>query len=107
MKGEIQKNNSINMKRSEFYLKILDFVKKTKIRQYFNFFLDTLNWSYQEIQAYQIKKIRELIQYANKHVQYYSEIFKKNNITPDSIKTLEDLKKIPLLNRIDIQENFG
>jgi len=94
------------MRKSDFYLGVLDLAQGTIARKYFNFFLESLQWNRKEILQCQVKKLKELIRYSYRHVKYYREIFEKNNLNPDSIKTLEDLKQLPVLTRSDIQKNF-
>jgi len=37
---------------------------------------------------------------------YYHSLFKKNNISPDSIKTLDDLRRIPFTTKETLRENY-
>lgn len=56
-------------------------------------------WSLEEQKAYQNQKLRELIRHAYDTVPYYNEIFKERKLTPDDIKTAEDLYKLPVLEK--------
>jgi len=54
----------------------------------------------------QTKELRKLVKYAYTNVPYYHKIFKINNIMPDDIKTIEDIKKIPILTKEEVRFNF-
>ena len=51
-------------------------------------------------------KIQRLIQHVYCHVPYYQNMFKSLNLTLDDIKSIEDLSKLPLLNKDDVRENL-
>ncbi|MCX5861991.1 MAG: phenylacetate--CoA ligase family protein [Desulfomonile sp.] len=55
------------------------------------------NWSEKEFQLYQEIRLRSLIQHAYANVPYYRQLFDEHHIEPEDIRTLDDLKKIPLL----------
>ncbi|MCD4792517.1 MAG: AMP-binding protein [Bacteroidales bacterium] len=57
----------------------------------------------QEIKTFQENKLVELIEYINNNSKFYSSLFKENNIKPSDINTLEDLKKIPVSTKADLQ----
>jgi phenylacetate-CoA ligase len=92
------------MTRPEFFLSVVDRLRGTSIRKYLAFFRQTVTWSPQEVRAYQLEKIQDLISYCYNHVPFYRRRLEENNLTPESIKTLEDLGRIPPLTRMDLQE---
>jgi phenylacetate-CoA ligase len=51
-------------------------------------------------------KLRRLIHQAYYHVAYYREVFDRLGISPDDIRTIEDLKKLPLLDKATIREHL-
>jgi len=57
-----------------------------------------------EIKIFQEKKLEELLAYLNTNSDYYKRIFKEHNINLNTIKTLEDLKKIPTTTKEDLQK---
>ena len=54
----------------------------------------------------QLKKLKSLIVHSYEHVPYYRNLFDRENISPDDIKKIEDLQKIPIINKKDIQANY-
>jgi len=58
------------------------------------------------IRIRQWSKLKALLDFANKNVPYYTKLFKKLSIFPGDIKNAEGLKKIPILTKRDIIDNF-
>ena len=56
------------------------------------------------VQKLQEKKLLELVHYVSQHSPFYKELFAANNINPAEIKTLADLKKIPVTNKEHLQQ---
>ncbi len=52
----------------------------------------------------QTNKLRNLINHAYTYVPFYKQLFDSNNIKPDDIRQLEDLKRIPISTKKHIQE---
>jgi len=50
--------------------------------------------------------LSKLIKHSYQNVPYYSEVFKSLKLRPDDIREIEDLKKLPILTKKDIRENF-
>ena len=59
--------------------------------------------SLSEIKLYQEKRLQELLPYLKTNSVFYSRLFKKQNIDIRDIKTLEDLTKIPVTTKDDLQ----
>jgi phenylacetate-CoA ligase len=59
-----------------------------------------------EIKELQEIKLRRLVNQAYYHVAYYRELFDQLGIKPDDIRTLDDLQKIPLLDKKTIREHI-
>jgi phenylacetate-CoA ligase len=56
-------------------------------------------WDYPKINHYQKNKLINMLRYAVTHVPYYSSL----NIRPESITTVEDLKRFPVMNKSMVQ----
>lgn len=59
----------------------------------------------EKIINYQEKKLQELVKEAFINVPYYQEIFKDRGLLPKDIKSVDDLKKLPILTKEDINSN--
>ncbi|RLD49732.1 MAG: phenylacetate--CoA ligase family protein [Bacteroidetes bacterium] len=60
--------------------------------------------SKEEIKLFQEEKLKDLMNYLSENSKFYQDFFKKNNLTFKEIKTLEDLQKIPVTEKNDLQE---
>jgi len=58
-----------------------------------------------EIKTIQEQKLQELMVYLAENSTYYKKMFLQNGIDFSSIKTLEDLTKIPVTTKDDLQKN--
>ncbi|MCD6483308.1 MAG: phenylacetate--CoA ligase family protein [Candidatus Aenigmarchaeota archaeon] len=59
------------------------------------------------IQKLQLKKLKNIVQYAYKHVPFYRKYWKKNGFHPSKLKTLDDIGKIPPINKQIIKRNYN
>ena len=62
--------------------------------------------SLEELRAEQDKQLRYMIEYCNDNVPFYHTLFKNLGIRPDTIKTVDDLQKLPILTKETIKENW-
>ncbi|KJD33767.1 phenylacetate--CoA ligase [Tamlana sedimentorum] len=58
----------------------------------------------QEIKVFQEEKLKALLVYLNENSAYYQRVFAANNIDVSNIKTLEDLIKIPVTTKDELQK---
>ena len=68
--------------------------------------VDSEKWSAAEIEAYQNEKLRSLIRHAYEKVPFYREKWKSLRLSPDDIRSREDLGKLPVLTKEDVRHNF-
>ncbi len=61
--------------------------------------LRRLNWDKKKLEKYQEKKLRNIIRYAQDFVPFYHELFKKTRISATDIRNLDDLSKLPIINK--------
>ena len=56
-----------------------------------------------QIKTLQERKLRELLEYVAQHSPFYKELLAREHIAAGSIRTLEDLSRIPTTNKSDLQ----
>jgi len=78
-------------------IRSLNYLRRVKKNQWTNI---------QELKKIQEKKLRSIVYYAYKNVRFYKHRFKLAGIHPYDIKTIKDLKKMPLTKKEDIRKNF-
>jgi phenylacetate-CoA ligase len=59
-----------------------------------------------ELRTRQEEKLAAVVRQAFGHVPFYRERFGKLGLTPDDIRSLDDLPKVPVLSRADVRRNF-
>jgi len=59
-----------------------------------------------ELRKIQFKKLKAVIKHAYNNVPHYHNAFSKVGIRPDDVKNFEDLRKLPLVSKYDIQNNY-
>ena len=61
--------------------------------------------SRKELKALQLERLKKTVETAAKS-PYYKEIFEEKGITPKSIESVEDIKKIPFTNKADMRSHY-
>lgn len=60
-----------------------------------------------ELERYKLEELKNLLSDAGKNVPYWRRLFQDIKFDPMSISSLEDLKKLPLMNKDMIKENYS
>jgi phenylacetate-CoA ligase len=58
-----------------------------------------------QIKEYQNERLRILIKHAYDNVPYYNKVMRDRHLTPDDIRTSEDLRKLPIITRADLKKD--
>ena len=72
-----------------------------------HFLKESQYWPEERLREYQISELRKLLSLARDNVPYYKELFEKNGIIPETIISLESLKKIPFLTKDIIKSRYS
>jgi phenylacetate-CoA ligase len=64
-------------------------------------------FSRQELEAWQLAKLQEVVRYAYQHVPFYRERYRREDIHPEDIKTLKDFQALPFLTKDDVNSHLG
>ena len=75
-----------------------------KNQQYYQKNIETM--SFEDIKQLQSKRLVAQIQYVWDNVPYYQEKMKEIGISPNDIKGIEDLSKLPFLTKEDLRNNY-
>lgn len=59
-----------------------------------------------DLQKIQLSRLKAVIRHAYYHTRYYHSLFNRARIKPDDIKSLQDLQKIPLTTKNDVQSRY-
>jgi phenylacetate-CoA ligase len=85
-------------------LPLSDLITGQSVTKYFRFLQNSQWWSTEKLREFQEKRLRQLIKHSVESVPYYRELFINYNIKIDDIRNIEDLKKIPILNKKTIKK---
>lgn len=77
--------------------KTFEILKKLEITQWY---------SREDLTALQLQKLKKLLNHAYVNVPFYREIFNNIPISPQDVRSFDDLKRIPFLTKEMIRENF-
>lgn len=89
----------------ELYYYLPDSIKYGyRYKQTLRLLSESVNWSQEKMQAYQTEKVKEMLQFANENVPYYTQLFKESHFSPEDFHALDDMKKIPYLTKSIVRE---
>ena len=60
----------------------------------------------EELKKHQFKLLKSQLKYCYENSRFYRKKFKISGITPDDIKTLDDIEKIPFTSKNDLRDNY-
>lgn len=70
-----------------------------KVNEHYNFLAKSQFWSSQELRQYQTDKLKKLITYVYENVPYYRDLMEERKLGPKDFACLEDIQKLPILNK--------
>ena len=59
-----------------------------------------------DLEALQLQRLRDLAMRAYERVPYYTSAFEERGIAPDEIRSLEDLRKLPVTNKETLRHHY-
>lgn len=62
-------------------------------------------WSRDRFEDYQTRKLRHQLCFAASNIPHYRELFKKEGFDPDSVRHVDDLRNIPILEKSVIRSH--
>ena len=62
--------------------------------------------SYEEIRAMQNEKLVKQVKRVYENVEYYRNLMDEKGVTPDDIKSIDDLHKLPFLTKADLRDAY-
>ena len=65
--------------------------------------LNRLHWDRQQLEKFQTKRLRSIVEHAYDSVPFYHERFTQAGIYPNAIKSLSDLSKLPLIKKEELR----
>lgn len=59
-----------------------------------------------QLKELQLKRLKEIVKRVYDSVPFYQQKFKESNLTPDDIRSLDDVKKLPFTTKDDLRDNM-
>ena len=78
---------------------------KNTDKHYWNSLVETL--PRERLQELQLRKFRRIFKWAHENSKFYRTLYHKAGIVPEDIKTLEDIRNVPKVEKAMIQKNQG
>jgi phenylacetate-CoA ligase len=98
MKGSVGiKMHKLLKSSSVHYIRILYYITRLRRNQWVK---------EEELMNIQENRLRMIIDHAYHNVPYYHEMFDSHSIKPEDIRTAEDLQKLPITTKKEIQRNY-
>ncbi len=60
----------------------------------------------EELEQLQLERLQGVVNRAYRNVKFYNEKFKEVGITPEDIKSLDDVRKLPFTTKDDLRDNY-
>lgn len=81
-------------------------VKGTNSMEWYHRIQEMNTWSPEQIRTWQEAQLRRIVDQAYNHTMYWKRIFDERGLKPSDIRTMEDLKKLPILTKDDIRAHY-
>ncbi len=112
-------HSDIRQRLSEFskdFFYYTGYASKIGLQRIFRIYGFYLYWKSQERRAYrcspdylkeiQWRRFKEILEFAYNRIPFYRDKLGKAGITPEAIRTRQDLERIPILSKDEIRQNF-
>jgi len=93
-----------NLFSEKIILKTSDIITGLTVSAKLNFLMKSQWWVEKQLKQYQEDRLRMLIRHSVETVPYYRDLFNGLKLNPEDVKTHEDLKKLPILNKTTIKK---
>ena len=74
---------------------------KNQTRNYWNPYVESM--SKEEMLGIELRRLRNLVSYAKSNSDFYRTRY--HDIDPEDIKTMEDVRKLPLIDKEDLRQS--
>src|SRR5690606_8617446 len=79
-------------------------------REIFPLLAEAEGWAFlspEQVQEYRDRRLREFVMYCVDTVPFYRERFHAAGIAPDEMRTLDDLRHLPILTKQEVQDEYS
>jgi len=77
-------------------------IRNPSIKSHYDFLKESEKKSIKELEEYQLKKLKELLEVAYHHSEFYKKKFDEMQVDIQNVTSLEDLKSFPMITKKDL-----
>ncbi|MFL1010605.1 phenylacetate--CoA ligase family protein [Flavisericum labens] len=71
-------------------------------KEIYRFLESSQVYTLNQLEDYQLKKLKDIVEFAYQHSEYYRKVFKEKGIKPSDISSLSDLEKLPIITKKEL-----
>jgi len=86
---------------------IAEIVSGTRLLKYLRFLQKSQWYSKEQLRQLQEEKLQVLLKHSYENVPFYKETLDRLDLKPDEMRRIEDLSKLPILEKEDVRKNFN
>ncbi len=86
-------------------LPLSDLAKGERVHHYLRLVSEADTWTPEQLEEFQNQRLRQLVQHVAVNVPYYHNWFGDNCINPDDVCTIEELHRLPIVNKTIMRSN--
>jgi phenylacetate-CoA ligase len=90
---------------NEIIYKIGRDTRNPSLKEYYLFLKESENWTKEQLLKYQFDKCKSFLHFVNQYSPYYNELFRKIGFIPQKMNNINDINKIPSINKTDLLNN--
>jgi len=88
-----------NIISEKIILPMSDLILGQSVSKHLKFLQKSQWWTKEQLEEFQNKRLKMLLEHAYSSVPYYTDMFNKLDLKPEDFKTKHDLKKLPILTK--------
>jgi phenylacetate-coenzyme A ligase PaaK-like adenylate-forming protein len=86
---------------------VMKWIKTDVYKRFLMLLNESENWTIDQVDKWQLKKVGDMVDYAFSHVPGYNKKYKSVGYELGSIRSWSDFEHLPFLSKEDIKENFA
>lgn len=75
-------------------------------RRWRRFLCEAQWWPRERIEAWQLERLRHIVRHAFDNTEGYRELYRKAGVSPDDIRSLDDIRRLPFTTKQVFQDNL-
>ncbi len=72
--------------------KMTDKIKGYKVEEYYKFFISTISWSRDKLEAYQLERLKFILEHAIEHSNFFNKRINEAGFDIDKFKYIDEFK---------------